>query len=183
MDEQQAAALQTGIAAQRILTLGARLLSTSLDHFSGWLLAGFGAVFGLLIANIDSLKDHITTFNVMAGAVLFLIAAGLAALQKLLAAYLTATTASAAEGREIGREIAESELPVDVQEMYRQVAQGLFWPLSAFNRWMTAKANKGDVAVVGRHHAKAAQIQFLLVLLQSALSIVAAAFVVAGIKI
>jgi hypothetical protein len=67
--------------------------------------------------------------------------------------------------------------------MYKQVRDGLFWPLSSFNARMTGKTKSGDFAVVGRHHAKTSQLQFLLVLLQSGFSIASAACVVRGIAI
>ena len=183
MDEKQAVALNTSLAASRILSLGAHRLSASLDTFSGWLLAGFGAVFGLLIANFAALSEHIHAANLKVGAGLFLIAAAFAAGQKFLAAYVAAGTAAGEGGRSIGKEIASGAVPLDVDSMYTQVRQGLFWPLSSFNARMTSKAKAGDFAVTGRHHAKTSQIQFVLVLLQSGFSIASAACVVRGIAI
>jgi hypothetical protein len=183
VDEREAIALNTSLAASRILSLGAQRLSSSLDTFSGWLLAGFGAVFGLLIANYATLSDHIAASSLKSGAGLFLVAAAFAALQKLLAAHVAAGTAAGEDGRGIGKELASSKVPLDVDSMYKQVRDGLFWPLSSFNARMTAKAKSGDFAVVGRHHAKTSQLQFLLVLLQSGFSIASAACVVRGIAI
>jgi len=183
VDEKEAIALNTSLAASRILSLGAHRLSSSLDTFSGWLLAGFGAVFGLLIANFGTVSEHINASNLKLGAGLFLVAAAFAAAQKLLAAYVAAGTAAGEDGRGIGKELASGAIPLDVDSMYEQVRQGLFWPLSSFNARMTAKAKAGDFAVTGRHHAKTSQIQFLLVLFQSGLSIASAACVVRGIAI
>lgn len=183
MNDTEAVALHTSMAAQRILSAGAQRLSASLDHFSGWLLAGFGALFGLLIANFGSLERHLSIFNLQAGAVIFLISACLAALQKFIAVYLQAGASAGEDGRSIAKELVEREIPVDVPSMYREVKKGLFWPFSRINEWMTAKAENGDVAVVGRHHAEAAQLQFWLVVIQSGFSIAAGFFVVAGLSI
>lgn len=46
--------LQTRIFAGQLLTLGAQKGSASLDAFSGWFFAGFGAAFALLLANLES---------------------------------------------------------------------------------------------------------------------------------
>ena len=183
MNDKEAIALNTSLAASRILSLGAQRLSSSLDTFSGWLLAGFGAVFGLLIANFATLSDHINASNIKLGAGLFLVAAAFAALEKLLAAYMAAGTAAGEDGRGFGKELASGAVPLNVDSMYKQVKQGLFWPLSSFNARMTAKATSGDFAVIGRHHAKTSQIQLILVLLQSGFSIASAACVVRGIAI
>lgn len=183
MDEKDAVALNTSLAASRILSLGAQRLSSSLDTFSGWLLAGFGAVFGLLVANFATLSAHINASNLKLGSGLFLVAAAFAALEKLLAAYVAAGTAAGEDGRGLGKELASGVVPLDVDSMYNQVKQGLFWPLSSLNACMTAKAKSGDVAVVGRHHAKTSQVQLLFVLFQSGFSIASAACVVRGIAI
>jgi hypothetical protein len=47
--------VQGHVLAGELLTLAARKSSSTLDNFSGWLLAGFGAGFALLLANLDSI--------------------------------------------------------------------------------------------------------------------------------
>ena len=183
MDEREAIELHTNLAANQILLLGAQRLSVSLDTFSSWLLAGFGALFGLLIANFATLSSHLQATSLKFGASLFLIAATAGALQKLIGAYVAAGTSAGEAGRAMGKELATSPTPLDVQSMYEQVRKGLFWPLSLFNANMTRKANSGDYAAIGRHQAKASQIQLVLVLVQSGFSIASAAYVVRGIAI
>ncbi|MGY1425222.1 hypothetical protein [Lysobacter sp. A289] len=183
MDEKAAEALNTNLSASRILSIGARRLSTSLDSFSGWLLAGFGATYGLLLANIDSLAAHVSTSNIKSGAACFIVAAALAALQKLIAAYVAAGTAAGEDGRAAGNELADNRIPLNVESMYQQVNQGLLWPWRQLNTHMTNIARAGDVAVVGRFHAKASQIQCYLVVFQVIASLVSAGFLVSGIAI
>ncbi|MFC7302264.1 hypothetical protein [Cognatiluteimonas weifangensis] len=183
MDQKAAIALQTSLAAGRILSSGAQKLSLTVDKFSSWLLAGFGAAFGLLIANFSSLSEHLSASSLKVGASFFLVAATFAALQKLLAAFVLASTTAAEDGRNFGAELASSDIPLDVESMYSQVNRGLFWPLNRFNEHITQIAKAGDYAVIGRHHAKASQLQVALVIAQSALSIVSAAYVVGGIAI
>ena len=183
MDEKAAEALNTSLSAGRILSIGARRLSASLDSFSGWLLAGFGATYGLLLAHLDSLATYMSTSNVKTGATYFIIAAALAAIQKLLAAYVAAGTAAGEDGAATGKELAENRAPLNVESMYQQVNQGLLWPWRGFNTRITKKAIAGDYAVVGRFHARASQIQSYFVVLQIIASLVSAGFLVSGIAI
>lgn len=183
MDKEGAKALNTSLAAGRILSVGAQRLSASLDMFSGWLLAGFGAVFGLMMANLQSATQVIDPVSLKFGAAAFLAAAAFAACQKLFAAFVMAGAMASADGRAIGRELAEGIVDLDVENMYQQVHQGLFWPWSRINRKITKKATEGDYAIVGRTHAKASQIQCYLVVIQVLFSLVAAAIVVCGILI
>lgn len=183
MDEKAAEALNTSLAAGRILSIGAQRLSSSLDSFSGWLLAGFGALFGLLVSNIDTLTPHMDISRLKTGAEVFLVAASLAALQKLIAAYVAAGTAAGEDGRAIGKELAAGTASLNIESMYQQISHGLLWPWRSFNARAVQKAKAGDHAVVGRFHAKASQVQCYLVVLQSICSIGAAAFVVSGIAI
>ncbi|GAA5007026.1 hypothetical protein FNZ56_04585 [Pseudoluteimonas lycopersici] len=183
MDEKAAEALNTSLTASRILSLGASRISASLDVFSGWLLAGFGATYGLLLANLGSLAPYIDTSNVKFGAMYFVVSASLAAAQKLIASYVAAGTAAGEEGRATGKELANSRVPIDVESMYQQVNQGLLWPWSTFNARMTDKARKGDYAVIGRFHAKASQIQTYLVVFQVITSLISAVFLINGILV
>ncbi|WP_407353297.1 hypothetical protein [Luteimonas sp. R10] len=124
MNEKEAIALNTSLAASRVLSLGANRLSSCLDMFSGWLLAGFGAVFGLLIANFAALSEHINASNLKQGAGIFLVAAAFAAAQKLLAAYVAAGTAAGEDGRGIGEELASGPVPLDVDSMRKPSQAG-----------------------------------------------------------
>ncbi len=45
--------LTTLIFSGKVLSVAAQSVSESVDSFSGWLLAGFGAFLALLFANID----------------------------------------------------------------------------------------------------------------------------------
>ena len=183
MNAKEAEALNTSLTASEVLSTGARRLSASLDSFSGWLLAGFGVTYGLLLANIGSLTPYLSISNVKSGAVCFLVAACFGAAQKLIAAYVAAGTAAADDGRVSGKELAKKDIQLNVESMYNQVNQGLLWPWRNFNTSMTDKARAGDYAVIGRFHAKASQIQCYLVVLQALASLVSAALLVGGIAI
>lgn len=183
MDERAAEALNTSLTAGHILSIGAGRLSASLDKFSGWLLAGFGATYGLLLAHLDSVAVYLRVSNIKFGAAFFLAAACAAACQKLIAAYVAAGTAAEGDGRDTGKDLANAGVPLNVESMYKQVNQGLLWPWRTFNARMTAKAVAGDYAVMGRFHAKASQVQCYFVVAQFCLSLVSAILLVCGISI
>lgn len=183
MDEKAAETLNTTLTASRILSTGARRLSLSLDSFSSWLLAGFGATYGLLLANIGSLAAYVSPSRIKLGAACFIVAAALAALQKLIASYVAAGAASFGDGEATGKDLADKRAPLNVEGMYQQVNQGLLWPWRQFKSRMTSVARTGDFAVVGRFHAKASQIQCYVVVLQVIASLVSAGFLVSGIAI
>lgn len=183
MDQQAAEALSTSLTAGRILSISASRLSASLDKFSGWLLAGFGATYGLLLAHLDSVAAYLRVSNVKFGAAFFLAAACAAACQKLIAAYVAAGTAAEGNGRDTGKDLATAGALLNVESMYTQVNQGLLWPWRTFNTRMTAKAVAGDYAVMGRFHAKASQVQCYFVAAQFCLSLASAILLVRGISI
>lgn len=183
MDQRAAEALNTSLTAGHVLSVGAGRLSASLDKFSGWLLAGFGATYGLLLAHLDSVASYLQVSNVKSGAAFFVAAACAAACQKLIAAYVAAGTAAEADGRDNGRDLARARAPLNVESMYKQVNEGLLWPWRTFNARMTAKAVGGDYAVMGRFHAKASQVQCYFVAVQFCLSLVSAILLVCGISI
>jgi len=147
------------------------------------LLAGFGAVFGLLIANFDSLSTHISPLNIKVGAGFFIVSAALGAAQKFIAAYVAATSASSEQGREIGDDLVLSGDSIDFDGMFREVRRGLFWPLDVINERMVAKAMAGDFAIGARQVAKATQVQLVAMLLQVVISLVSAVVVVCGINL
>jgi hypothetical protein len=183
VDKKDAIALNTSLAASRILSIGAQRISASLDTFSGWLLAGFGAAFGLMLANLQSATQLISLGSLKSGAAMFLVAAAFGASQKLVAVYVLSSVAAAEDGKNLGKELAENPVPLDVSEMYKQVNEGLLWPWSTIGRQITQKAQSGDYAVSGRIHARASQIQSYIVAVQATLSIWSAVIVVSGIAI
>ena len=76
---------ESGYAA-KVLNAMAGSINTQLAAFSSWMVAGFGAVLGLLVANIDTIAPFIPP-TIIGGAVkLFLVAVVLNVFQRYLAA-------------------------------------------------------------------------------------------------
>jgi hypothetical protein len=173
--------MQAAIFAGQLLTLATQKVSSSFDTFSGWLVAGFGAALALFIANSDSVSTFVSTRSVKSAAFLFLASAVLAVAAKLLAAFIAAGTTAAVEAAQLGRDLAEREVEIDLARLFAETEKALFWPAKLLARRAFAKAQRGDYAGPGRMYTKVAQLQALAVIIQAVLSFVAALVIVRGI--
>jgi hypothetical protein len=183
VEEMKASELQARVLAGQLLTLAARKSSSTLDIFSGWLLAGFGAGFALLLANLDSITKFLSLSNLKLGASLFLISAVLAVLEKLIASFVASGAGAGIEGGELGKKLAEDDVEFDRTVLFREIEKALFWPGSRFAKRAFEKAQAGDFAVTSRVFIKASQVQGVVVLGQAALSLAAAMVVVCGLAV
>lgn len=172
--------LQARVLAGQLLTLAAQKSSSTLDIFSGWLLAGFGAGFALLLANLDSIIQFLPLSSLKLGASLFLISAALAVLEKLIASFVASGAGAGIEGGKIGKQLAEDKVEFDRTVLFREIEKALPWPLSRFAKRAFERAQAGDYAVMSRVFTKASLLQGLVVLGQAALSLAAAMVVVCG---
>jgi hypothetical protein len=162
--------IQARVAAGRILSIAAGRVSAALDQFSGWLLSGFGVGFALLVANIDQVSKHVTIQSLQGALSFYLGALGIGVFAKLLSAMVTAGAEAAERGSDIGRDLAEREVQINVRHMFQESEKAFFWPM----RWWVAaafrKVEAGDFAAGGRMHTKIAQVQAVLVLLEVVLA-------------
>ena len=175
--------IQASVFAGQALTAATNRVSASLDTFSGWLAAGFGAALALFIANLDSVSKFVSLESVKCASFLFLISALLAVINKLLAAFIAAGTTAAAEGAALGKDLRERGVELNVPAFFSNIEQALFWPLSRFANRAFAKASDGDFAKPSRMYTKAAQLQALVVITQAALSLAAAVIIVCGMAV
>lgn len=175
--------IQTSVFAGQLLVVGAQKVSASLDSFSGWLVAGFGATLALFIANLDIVSKFIAPGNIGHAAILFLISAVLAVFEKLLAAFVASGTAAAIEGAALGKDLAEREIYLDIPACFAESKKALYWPGSVFAARAFEKARLGDFAGPGRMYTKLGQLQALIVVIQAVLSLAAAAVIVCGLVV
>lgn len=127
--------------------------------FASWMVAGFGAMLGLLVANIDTVSPFIAPVVVGASVKLFLAALVLNVLQRYLAAMVAGSIAVAHEVQ-----LIPIDHEVDLGYVVREIECATFWPTSILVRWSNRKALSGDLAVSGRLNVRLAQIQGWLVL-------------------
>lgn len=181
--EMNASELQTRIFAGQLLTLGAQKGSASLDAFSSWLLAGFGAGFALLLANLDSVGTFLSPWGLRGGFMLFLLSAVFAVAAKLLASWVASGAGAASEAGELGRRLAEQSIDIDFRQIFREAESAVMWPGTLILKRMFARAAAGDFAVAGRMYAKAGQLQGLAVLAQVLASVAAGAALICGLSV
>lgn len=165
---------QSDIYAGKVLAAMAGRVSSELAAFSSWMVAAFGAVFALLVANVDTVGKFIAPTAIGLSIKIFLGAVVLNVVQRYLA---TVVMASVAIGKEV--ESLPVDCNIDIQHVFRQMEKATFWPTRLLARWVVQRVSAGDFSVGGRINSRMAQIQAWLVLAQL-LSVVAAALVIAN---
>lgn len=151
---------ESGVAA-KVLNAMASSINAQLTAFSSWMVAGFGAVLGLLVANVDTIAPFIPPTTIGAAVKLFLVAVVLNVFQRYLAAMVAGSIA-------VGKEVESIPITqeIDINYIVREIECATFWPTRILVRWSNRKALSGDIAVSGRLNVRLAQIQSWLVLVQ-----------------
>jgi hypothetical protein len=154
-------------------------VTVTLESFSGWLLAGFGAAFALILSNIESVSNFITVGSIRRGVFLFLIALAAGVVQRWIGSSVRAGVLSGSEGEVLGDGAHDS---IDFSVILEEIKKATFYPQRWLVAWSFKKIEKGDFAFSGRMFAKMAQIQGWLVLVQAALVISSIVVVVNGLE-
>ena len=171
----------TSFLAMNIMTGAAKNASSTLDSLSGWMLAGFGAVLGLTLSQLQGLAPFLDPSSVRWSGILFFTSVIPAFVAKVIAAAVSATATGAADGMALGEKVADWG-PVDTQRLYREIGGGTRWPLNQVNRKAMELALKNDSAGLGRLARDRATMQMRLVLLQTLLTAIAGLVLILGLK-
>lgn len=165
---------QDSIFAGRVLTAMANRVSSELVSFSSWMVLGFGAILGLVLANIDTVSKFVAPNAFGLAVKLFLVAVIFNVLQRYMAAIVSASVTLAKE---------VEAMPVhpnaDIAAFMHQIEDATLWPMKLMVRWSNRKIAAGDFAVGGRLNARLAQAQAWFVFAQL-IAVVAAALVIAN---
>jgi hypothetical protein len=153
----------------RILTVMGKTLTAQLVSFSGWMIAGFGAVLGLLLSNLDKVSPLLPVTSIGFAVKLFVVAVALNLLQRYLAAIVGSAVAAA-------EEVEKIKTPDDLDHHYllSQIESSMYWPSILLTRKINKKILAGDYSIGGRMVAKMAQIQAWFVVSQFGAVLVAA---------
>ena len=170
------------MAAQHALLAATRRVSGALPTFSKWLLAGFGAAFTLIVANIDTISKFVGVSHIRFGLLLFLVSLCLAIVSTYLGTIVNAAIAAQEDGEALGQRIIESEQPFNLELFTSEYERGLFPPMRWVAHSAMAKAKSGDVVAGARMIAKLSQVQALLVVAQGILAVFAAGALAVGLK-
>ncbi|MGH2626083.1 MAG: hypothetical protein ACRDHY_05475, partial [Anaerolineales bacterium] len=153
--------------------------SSLMDTFSVWLFAGFGAAFGLLVANLEPFEAYLPRAVVVRAGTLFLCSMVATVIQR----YLAMAVASGAAGAEVGRQ--ETLAPgvaqnLDPEVLFAELVKAILPPFRWAVRWGARKVRAQDFAASGRLVMKFAQVQGLFVLAQVGLLLAAAYSVISA---
>ena len=159
------------IAVNKMLLLMAKHTSASLDKFSGWLLAGFGAAFALVLTNIESVENFIQLTNIHSGISLFLVALFFGVIQKWLSAIIGSSYEASIEGEEIGKKLAESKENANIEFLLNEIINSTFYPAKWLISWQFNKVKNGDLSASGRMLGTLSQIQSYLVFSNTEMSL------------
>jgi hypothetical protein len=159
---------QQAIYLGKILTMMANRISTELVGFSSWMILGFSAVLGLLLANLDTVSQFLEPTTIGTVVKLFAASILLHVLQRYMAAIVIA-------GAALGKEM-ESMPPsnVDIQWFTEKLEAATLWPSRYMVRWSNKKILAGDLAVAGRTNVLIAQVLAWLAFLQAIVAIATA---------
>lgn len=142
--------------------------SAVMDTFLNWLLAGVGAVLGLTISSMHAVASFVDPAAVKKAAFVFLFAAAVAAVAKILAACIRAGEMGRVSASDL---MQQSSFPANfdfgwAMEHYKSA---LMRPWSWMVNRAISKMENGDLSASGRSLMWAAQVQTLFALLTIAL--------------
>jgi hypothetical protein len=156
--------LQEKVLAGSLLTSGAGKAASVIDTFVSWLLAGTGGALALLIGNLADVVKYVPLATLKSAACLFLFAACLTVVEKYLASVIVGAAESSAHAAEVGRRLADEEIKIDFNVVFREFEAATLPPMRWFVARSLAKARSGDFAASGRNFARCTQIQGVLAL-------------------
>jgi len=147
--------------------------SATIDSFSGWLLAGFGAASALLVSQFETVSKHIDSSTIKCFLSLFLWSLVLAVVQKYLSVIVTAHSQGSAIGREMGEKNSEKGIKLNFDLVLAEMEKSTLPP----GRWLLsrsfAKLKQGDLVSSTRTFSKLMQIQSIIAVVQAILMLMA----------
>jgi len=99
-----------------------------MGSFGTWLLVGVGATYSLVLANLASVQQFVSLGSVRSGLLLLLTAVVLGVLQRWLGAIVGASSAAAEKADKIGRDLADHDINLDFQVLFREMERGTYYP-------------------------------------------------------
>lgn len=161
----------------QVLTAMAECMSAGLSKFSGWMLVGYAAILGALLANLGSTTKFLAPDTLSRLALLF----SVAVLLNLLQRYSAAVVASSVE---VGKKVKEQPIPqeIDIVMFLTELEQATLWPARLMVRRSNRKILAGDLAASGRLLSTFAQIEAWLVFAQVLVSVAATLVLACGLR-
>ncbi|MDL0433147.1 hypothetical protein QPM17_18560 [Marinobacter sp. TBZ242] len=168
--------------ANQLMTEMARSLSESHSKFSGWLLAGSSAIFGLILANLDSVSTFVAIDAVKSGTTYLLWSLIVAVVHRWLFSIVQAGIQGGDRGAQMDQQIRAGNYSYNQEVLCSEIENASFYPAKWIIRWQYRRLKNGDITVAGRQHLKLAQIQGFCLLLQILLAVASVAVLVSGLN-
>jgi hypothetical protein len=174
--------LNAKIMAITSLVTAAKKSNESLESFSGWLIVGVGTAFSLLLANFETVSRFVCVSYVRNALLCLVLGLVVSILARLLSAMVASAIGSHEASTAFVKQFVNTDETVDLDVFITEFERGLF----PYQRWVARrsmeKARSGDTVAGARMIAKLSQVQTLFVLSEAALTIAAAAILVAGLN-
>lgn len=154
--------------------------SSVIDKFLTWLLAGAGATFGLVIGNLDKLSEYLAVSAVKTGAVLFLIGAILAVVEKYIASVVIGSAEAVEAASKFSSETYD-KFPDLRMDVFQAEFESVTLPVTRLLKWIFNFFF--PTAPPAHNAAKAAQIQSQIALLSIVCILTAIATIAFGLHV
>lgn len=168
--------------ANQLMTEMARSLSESHSKFSGWLLAGSSAIFGLILANLDSVSTFVAIDAVKCGATYLLWSLIVAIVHRWLFSIVHAGIQGADRGAQMDEQVRAGNYTYNQETLCSEIENASFYPAKWVIRWQYKKLRDGGITLAGRQNLKLAQVQGFCLLLQIILAVASVAVLVSGLN-
>ena len=161
----------------QVLLAMAECTSAGLSKFSGWMLVGYAAILGALLANLDSAAKFLAPDTLSRLALLFSVVVFLNLFQRYSAAVVSASA-------EVGKKVKEQPIPQDMNIVLflTELEHATLWPARLMVRRSNRKLLAGDIAAGGRLLSTFAQVEAWLVFVQVLVSVAATLVLACGLR-
>jgi hypothetical protein len=152
----------------QILMAMAECMSANLTKFAGWMLLGYTAILGALVANLDSAEKFLAPNTLSRLALLFSVVVLINLLQRYSSAVVSSST-------EVGKKVKEQPIPpnMDTVAFLTELEHATLWPARLMVRRSNRKLLDGDLAAGGRLLSTFAQVEAWLVFAQVIVTVAA----------
>ena len=141
-------------------------VSPIIDHFSSWLIGGYGAAAALLVSQYNSVSNHINISVIQDFLLLLMLALIMAVIQKFISSLVISNARASIVGVELGRDASENNIDLDFEFIFNEIEKSIF-PISRwFVRRSLRKVLKGDLMANSRNIVRLLQVQGLITIAQ-----------------
>ncbi|MBY6106822.1 hypothetical protein KUW19_10085 [Ferrimonas balearica] len=167
------------ILVGKLLSLTAYAATSSMDKFSGWMLAGAGAALTLVLSNIDTVSSFVPLSDIKLGVILFLVALALGVMQRWFTTSILAGSMVSDKAEELGRNAPEE---FDYNHVLLEMEKAILYPQKWLVQYQYNKVIAGDFAAPGRMQALLSQIQMYIVVIQTGFIVASLVVLVSGLN-